>query len=263
MNVSETLCLKWDDFKDGITSSFGDLRKDRDLTDVTLACEDGQQLEAHKVILAASSPFFLDLLKKNRHPHPLIYMRGFKSEMLSAILDFLYFGEANVREENLDSFLGLADELTLTGLTGTDKSKAAEIEPNLKKASLKKEKFQQSEKLFGNEHLIPTESNTMVALDNNASTLDELDEKIKSMMTTADVRSSDGHKLSTCNICGKEAPSNKMPSHIEAKHITGVSHSCNICGKTSRSREALRKHKHTYHHETMLQDKRKPEDAHA
>ena len=263
MNVSETLCLKWDDFKDGITSSFADLRKGRDLTDVTLACEDGQQLEAHKVILAASSPFFLDLLKKNRHPHPLIYMRGFKSEMLSAILDFLYFGEANVREENLDSFLGLADELTLTGLTGTDKSKAAEIEPNLKKASLKKEKFQQSEKLFGNEHLIPTESNTMVALDNNASTLDELDEKIKSMMTTADVRSSDGHKLSTCNICGKEAPSNKMPSHIEAKHITGVSHSCNICGKTSRSREALRKHKHTYHHETMLQDKREPEDAHA
>ena len=266
MNVSETLCLKWDDFKDGITSSFADLRKGRDLTDVTLACEDGQQLEAHKVILAASSPFFLDLLKKNRHPHPLIFMRGFKSEMLSAILDFLYFGEANVLKENLDSFLGLADELTLTGLTGTDRCKegsAAQIEPNLKKASLKKEKFQQSEKLFGNEHLIPTESNTMVALDNNASTLDELDEKIKSMMTTADVRSSDGHKLSTCNICGKEAPSNKMPSHIEAKHITGVSHSCNICGKTSRSREALRKHKHTYHHETMLQDKRKPEDAHA
>ena len=266
MNVSETLCLKWDDFKDGITSSFADLRKGRDLTDVTLACEDGQQLEAHKVILAASSPFFLDLLKKNRHPHPLIYMRGFKSEMLSAILDFLYFGEANVLEENLDSFLGLADELTLTGLTGTDKWKeeesAAQIEPSLKKASLKKEKLQQSEKYFGNEYLIPTEPNTVVALDNNTSNAN-LDEKIKSMMTTADVRSSDGHKLSTCNICGKEAPSNKMPSHIEAKHITGVSHSCNICGKTSRSREALRKHKHTYHHETMLQDKRKPEDAYA
>ena len=265
MNVSETLCLKWDDFKDGITSSFADLRKGRDLTDVTLACEDGQQVEAHKVILAASSPFFLDLLKKNRHPHPLIYMRGFKSEMLSAMLDFLYFGEANVLEENLDSFLGLADELTLTGLTGTDRCKegsAAKIEPSLKKASLKKEKLQQSEKYFGNEYLIPTEPNTVVALDNNTSNAN-LDEKIKSMMTTADVRSSDGHKLSTCNICGKEAPSNKMPSHIEAKHITGVSHSCNICGKSSRSREALRKHKHTYHHATMLQDEREFEDAHA
>ena len=268
MNVSENLCLKWNDFKDGITSSFGDLRKDRDLTDVTLACEDGQQLEAHKVILAASSPFFLDLLKKNVHHHPLIYMRGVRSEMLSAILDFLYFGEANVLQENLDSFLALAQELTLTGLSGTDdsdKCKEAQIEPNLKKVSLKKEKLQQSKTSLGNEHPIPTDPNTVADLDKitiNAN-LDELDEKIKSMMTTADVRSRDGHKLSTCNICGKETPSNKMPSHIEAKHITGVSHPCNICGKTSRSREALRKHKHTYHHETMFQDERKLEDAHA
>ena len=183
-------------------------------------------------------------------------MRGVKSEDLEAMLDFFYLGEANVSKENLDSFLGLADELTLTGLTGTDKfqekGSAAQIEPSLKKASLKKEKLQQSEKYFGNEYLIPTEPNTVVALDNNTSNAN-LDEKIKSMMTTADVRSSDGHKLSTCNICGKEAPSNKMPSHIEAKHITGVSHSCNICGKTSRSRDALRMHKNIYHR-TVLQE---------
>ena len=180
-------------------------------------------------------------------------MRGVKSEILSAILDFLYFGEAKVLQENLDSFLGLAEELTLTGLTGTDNSDnctemAAKIEPNLKKASLKKENCQRSKKSFGNE-IITTDPDTIVSLDNyttNAN-IDELDEKIRSMMTTADVRSSDGHKLATCNICGKETPSNKMPSHIEAKHITGVSHSCDICGKASRSRDSLRKHKHTYH----------------
>ena len=34
---------------------------DKDFTDVTLACEDGKQVEAHKVILAASSPFFSTL----------------------------------------------------------------------------------------------------------------------------------------------------------------------------------------------------------
>ena len=48
-------------------------------------------------------------------------------------------------------------------------------------------------------------------------------------------------------MCGKQTASKNMPSHIEANHITGISHSCNICGKTSRSRDALRKHKHTYH----------------
>ena len=33
---------------------------------------DGHQIEAHKVILAASSPFFQAILKKNKHSHPLI-----------------------------------------------------------------------------------------------------------------------------------------------------------------------------------------------
>ena len=55
-DMSEKLCLQWNDFQENIKSAFGSLRKDNDFTDVTLACEDGQQVEAHKVILAASSP---------------------------------------------------------------------------------------------------------------------------------------------------------------------------------------------------------------
>ena len=77
-----------------VNSAFGRLRDDKELTDVTLACEDGQQMEAHKVILAASSPFFENILQRNKHPHPLIYLRGFKSVDLRAILDFLYFAKA-------------------------------------------------------------------------------------------------------------------------------------------------------------------------
>ena len=53
----EKLCLQWNDFKDDVTSALGSLREDNDFADVTLACEDGQQVEAHKVILAASSSF--------------------------------------------------------------------------------------------------------------------------------------------------------------------------------------------------------------
>ena len=95
-------------------------RDDTEFTDVTLACEDGRQIEAHKVILAASSPFFQNLFNKNvkRYHHPLIYMKGVKFEDLSAIIDFLYLGEANVFQESLDSFLGIAEELKLRGLTG-------------------------------------------------------------------------------------------------------------------------------------------------
>ena len=114
--MSEKLCLQWNDFKENVITAFGSLRDDRDFSDVTLACEDGQQVEAHKVILAASSPFFQNLLKRNKHSHPLIYMRGVQSLDLLSIVDFLYFGEAKVFQENLDSFLAVAEELQLTGL---------------------------------------------------------------------------------------------------------------------------------------------------
>ena len=40
------------------TSGFGDLKNDGDLTDVTLACENGKQIEAQKVVLAGISLFF-------------------------------------------------------------------------------------------------------------------------------------------------------------------------------------------------------------
>ena len=123
----EKLCLKWNDFQDNITSAFGERRQDRQFADVTLACDDGQQVDAHKVILASSSPFFLDILTRNKHPHTLIYMRGMKSEDLVAIVDFLYFGEANVFQENLDSFLAIAEELKLKGLTGNQTTKRKQL----------------------------------------------------------------------------------------------------------------------------------------
>ena len=78
---------------------------------MTLACEDGQTMEAHKIILASSSPFFEKILHNSKHPNPLIYLRGFQSKDFVSILDFLYFGGANVYEEDLDSFLAIADKI--------------------------------------------------------------------------------------------------------------------------------------------------------
>ena len=46
-------------------------------------------------------------------------MKGIKFEDLKDMVDFLYFGEANVCQENLDAFLALAAELRLKGLTET------------------------------------------------------------------------------------------------------------------------------------------------
>ena len=65
--MSEKLCFQWNKFQENIKSVFQEFREDNDFADVTLACEDGQQVEAHKVILAASSPSFQNLLGKIKH----------------------------------------------------------------------------------------------------------------------------------------------------------------------------------------------------
>ena len=62
-NADEKLFLQWNDFKENVSSVFADLRQDNEFTDVTLACEVGQQMEAHKAVLIASSPFFLNILQ--------------------------------------------------------------------------------------------------------------------------------------------------------------------------------------------------------
>ena len=116
--MSETLCLQWNEFKENVTSAFEDLRTCGDFSDVTLACSDGETLEAHKMVLAASSPVFQNILRQNKHPHPVIFLRGVKSGDLLPILDFLYKGEARVLSENLESFLAIADELKMKGLAG-------------------------------------------------------------------------------------------------------------------------------------------------
>ena len=78
--------------------------------------------------------------------------------------------------------------------------------------------------------------------------LQGLDDQIKSMFTKTNISAgSDKGLLATCNVCGKQKPLKQMPQHIEANHITGISHSCDLCGKTSRSRNALKVHKIAYH----------------
>ena len=116
--MEEKLSVQWADFQNNLSASFGELRTDNYFADVTLACED-RDFEVHKLILSASSPFFKALLKRaNKQPHPMIYMRGMQAKDLEALVDFIYLGEANILQENLGSFLAIAEELKLKGLSG-------------------------------------------------------------------------------------------------------------------------------------------------
>ena len=251
MQNSEKLHLQWHDFQGNLKAAFGLLRNDREFSDVTLACEDGGQIETHKVILAAASPFFMEILKRNQHPHSLIYMRGIKAEDLEAIVDFLYYGEANVDQENLEAFLSLAEELKLKGLTGsseneyeTEKLPQQTIEP-MKQCKQSVQNVQNLQNTFHPDSKQEFSAKMPVAIVTVEA--EGLDEQVKSMMDIGDNLIGLGKKTSRawiCKVCGKESQKVDIVRHIEAKHvISSVSHPCNICGKISRSRNGLRKHK--------------------
>jgi len=116
MESSEKFCLKWNDFETNISSAFREIREDKDLLDCTLSCGP-QQIQAHKLILSSCSPFFRTVFKQNPHAHPLLYLKGISYTDLQAVITFMYHGEVNVAQEDLNNFLQVAEELKVKGLT--------------------------------------------------------------------------------------------------------------------------------------------------
>jgi len=114
--TNEKFCLKWNDFEHNVSSAFNAIREEKDFFDVTLVC-DNKQVEAHKVIIAACSPFFKSILRRNPHQHPLLYLKGVLYDDLVSVLHFMYKGEVNIAQEQLNSFLAVAEDLQVKGLT--------------------------------------------------------------------------------------------------------------------------------------------------
>ena len=284
--MAEKLCLQWNDFKENVSSAFGRLRDDKEFADVTLACEDGQQMEAHRIILAASGPFFERILEKNKHPHPLIYLKGFQSRDMASILDFLYFGEVSVWQENLDSLLTIAEELKLKGLTGQmskrdveekhDKSKPVDKikEPLVKSTTFNTAVHNYSEptttaiakvssgvaisnKFEGDLQSLEEELSRALAIRSQFSgDLEALDERVKSMMERSGnfvpikEQAKGRPRQETaflCKVCGKESKVTNIIDHIESNHIEGIALPCNFCKQIYSSRKSLRLHKSRYH----------------
>ena len=116
MATSEKFCLRWNDFEKNIGVAFRDIREEKDFFDCTLSCG-AKQIQAHKLILSACSPFFSSILKQNPHQHPLIYLKDIAFNDLQSVLNFMYHGEVNVAQEELNTFLTVAEDLQVKGLT--------------------------------------------------------------------------------------------------------------------------------------------------
>lgn len=116
MNNAPQFSLRWNNYVSHVTEAFNVLRFENDLVDVTLCC-DGGKIKAHKMLLSACSSYFKQIFKENPCQHPVIIFKNFKFEDLNAIVNFMYHGEVNIFQEQLESFLITAELLEVKGLT--------------------------------------------------------------------------------------------------------------------------------------------------
>ena len=254
---SDKFCLKWNEFQLNIETSYHNLRKHSDFSDVTLVCDDNHRIEAHRIILTACSPFFNSVLKKNEHSHPLIYMRGLKAKDLDAIVDFIYHGEASIYQDDLDAFLSLAEEFKLKGLAPSeDQSPGHKVDVNQKpilRKSQRKQFVQREKELYTpSEESKPLQDDSFTEYQSHVPdkigkvimAVDENTEDIESLME----RISDGDNNWKCAVCGKKTKGSpaQMKRHVEV-HLDGLSYPCTECGKVSRSAYGLKQHMSSNH----------------
>ena len=108
-----------------MAASFKGLREEKAFCDVTIAVE-GQQLQAHKMIISACSPFFKKMIEMNQNKHPIIILKDVSFRHMSAILEFMYHGEVSVTQEELPAFLKTAEKLEIKGLAEDEEMEKGE-----------------------------------------------------------------------------------------------------------------------------------------
>ena len=257
--MSEAFSLKWENFQYNVSKSFGLLRNEDYLHDVTLVGDDHKQVSAHKLVLSACSEYFKDIFKNNNKPnvYPLLCLNGISKDDLNNVMDYIYNGEVQLYQANLQRFLDVAQRLKLEGMM--DMGNQEEDEDPLDEKVITKMELDETEEVASPEEVLSSRKvesppNTkMVAM--SSEELNDLDATINKY-----IEECGGDEYTTrlkCKICGRESTSLRvnMKNHIET-HLEGLSFPCKACEKTFRTRNVLATHKTKVHKRVHKRDRK-------
>ena len=262
----EQFLLRFNAFESNFSEVLRDVRNDGDFFDVTLVCEDGQ-VQAHKLVIAACSPFFKKILQRNPHPHPLLNLNDITIGHLQSVMDFMYHGEVFIFQENLDSFLEVAQKLKVKGLTMPKDNSflkpAPLVLPSLPVSNEKVNGKMKAQPCVKKEpmHMIPQLSEQGLDIEMNANvevakekdhaqteyqdveTMRDLDQFIQS-------ETGKGRDPAKCHLCGKTFPRKKSArDHLAYKHFYHLFNNCTcqVCGKSLNSKSGYLNHMKKQH----------------
>ena len=244
--MSEKFSLKWNDYQANWTKALAKLRNDTESADVTLISDDKVKFVAHKILLTSCSNLFKYILIGSTHANPLLYLSGVSSVNLSLILDYIYYGEVKLFQEQLDCFLESAQKLEIEGLLSDKQNSENQGQYQAQESHFKQDEhdFQPTEDI-GIGAKAPLEQRkyirrvTSVHVANVESmSPKEIDLKMKELY-----KKNENDGVWSCLVCDYTTRTNSgdMRKHIET-HLDGLSYTCSLCNREFRKRDSLYKH---------------------
>ena len=236
----EKFSLKWNDFDANASKAFRKLRKGEDFFDVTLVSDDEHHISAHKLVLSSSSEFFKNILRKVKEANPVIYLHGIQAKELYSVMDYIYEGEVQLHEKDLDYFLGIAQKLKIEGMMGSTNN-----EENVEKVSTEDDIID-----------MPSDTNfkevkRIMEKPKPLSLIVKDPARIWAAKAVDELVFKNGD-LWECLTCGKTTKtSSQVRLHAES-HIDGLEFPCKQCGNILRSRNALKGHMRYQHKDKLL-----------
>ena len=263
-----TFSLGWNNFEESLANSLSSLRKEEHLFDVTFVTDDEKLVKAHKLVLSACSTFFQNLFKKSpgsQHQDSLIYSYGINSKNLNSIIEYIYNGQVEVREDEVDSFIFIAQKLKIKGLM-TD----VETEHKQEKTIVASDKIDDSWEDDSNsvETIVQSENIVKSVIVKNESKpklpKDNISKQIKNTSIFKSLNSVEAKDFSLgqefryktlneiimknkdntwgCLQCGKIYNNRSaINSHVEF-HIGGLTYECRMCLKKFKTSSSLSGH---------------------
>ena len=248
--MPEKFSLKWNDYQSNWNRSLSELRHQTDLSDVTLISDDKVKFSAHKIILSSCSNMFKFIFKDSTHTNPLLYLGGVSSVNLGFMLDYMYHGEVNLFQEQLDSFLESAQKLEVDGLLDSiddiNEEKTQKIQDEIKQIETYDDFYYHQVKenqMVGIDQTVSNvrrKQNEVTKFDVGSCTPEEIEEKTRNLYKKKD----EGFSCLACEYTTRTTQ--KIKRHIEV-HFEGLSYQCTLCNKEFRSNNSLVKHKSILH----------------